>query len=404
MGETDLFIVRLRLLNRFWLSFIGMWLVVGCSRDRPDGSEGAEGATAGQHGTSTTATSTAGGTGEMNGSDDVSTDTPATSSHDETSEGAQPLQPTADCVHPPVVESCDGEYCRIEPGCFIMGAPPEEFGRALVAEDQVQVTLTRPLWIGRTEVTRAQWQKSGLPVPELVQLNGKHDCVEVDCPQGNATFYDMLRYANRLSELEGLQACYLFEGEGCTGSINTNDFECPQVRINGKTPYECEGYRLPMEAEWEYSARAGSTTAFPNGDITVQRNSGDCLPDSALDAIGWYCVNSLDQVQRVAQKPPNPWGLHDMHGNVLEVVNDLYGPAGYLEGPYGHKAGPLVDPTGVINKPNDLTKIEERPFRVTRGGGHNTPAAIAKSSRRLAAISDDDSASNIGFRVARTIH
>ena len=113
------------------------------------------------------------------------------------------LQPTADCIHPEVVEDCEGDFCRIPPGCFIMGAPPNEFGRALQNSDQVQVTLTRPFLIGRTEVTRAHWVRTGLPRPVVHPDNPIRECLEDDCPQGNATSYQMLAYANRLSEMEG---------------------------------------------------------------------------------------------------------------------------------------------------------------------------------------------------------
>jgi formylglycine-generating enzyme len=318
--------------------------------------------------------------------------------------GAEPpLEPAADCIHPKVVEQCEGDFCRIDAGCFIMGAPPSEYGRAAVDSDQVQVTLTHPFWMGRTEVTRAQWKRTGLPVPKLVQLNGKRECLEEDCPQGNATFYDALRYVNRLSEMEGLKPCYEIAGEGCTGSPITNDYLCPQIKINAKSPYECEGYRLPMEAEWEYAARAGTKTAFPTGDITPQKDD-DCYFDAALDQIGWYCKNSPDQAQRVALKPPNGWGLHDMHGNVTELVNDLYGSYGYLGEPYGAKEGPLTNPTGVMQRPNDITAgpDEYRIVRVTRGGTHVSGALSANVSRRFIAF-DTDSASTFGFRMARTI-
>jgi sulfatase modifying factor 1 len=315
----------------------------------------------------------------------------------------RPLEPTADCIHPEVIEQCEGDLCRIEAGCFIMGAPPAEFGRALVNADQVQVNLTHPFWIGRTEVTRAQWSESGLSLPELKELNGERECLEPDCPQSNATFYDMLRYLNRLSEMEELEPCYQFEGSACTGSILTDDYVCPQVLINAASPYECEGYRLPMEAEWEYAARAGSKTAFPTGDITTQRDPAGCYFDAALDAIGWYCMNSPDQAQQVGQKPPNDWGLHDVHGNVSELVNDLYSPSGYLSGPYGAGAGPLIDPSSTMTKPNDITKTDDQDARIQRGGTHVFSAVNANVSRRDG-IPDRGSASNLGFRIARTIH
>jgi sulfatase modifying factor 1 len=315
----------------------------------------------------------------------------------------EPLTPTADCIHPDVQEDCDGNLCRIEAGCFIMGAPPAEFGRALVNSDQVQVTLTHSFLIGRTELTRAQWSASGLERPKLVQLNGKRDCVEDDCPQGNATFYDILRYANRRSEQEGFSPCYEFTGEGCTGSILTDDYECPTVRITAPSPYECEGYRLPMEAEWEYAARAGSKTAFYSGEIAPQRDTGGCYFDAALDEVGWYCMNSLDEVQRVAQKPPNAWGLFDVHGNVSELVNDLYSPSGYLKGPYAESEGPLTDPTGTMTPPDDITKTDQQVDRVTRSGTHNFTSVTANVSRRVG-LPDFGGASNLGFRIARTLH
>lgn len=282
-----------------------------------------------------------------------------------------------------------------------MGAPEDEFGRALVDSDQVEVILTRPFWMGRTEVTRAQWDRTGLPQPELQWLDSERECLDPACPQGNATVYQAFQYANRLSEMEGLEPCYRVDGEGCTGDFEQG-YDCPPVKINAASPYECEGYRLPMEAEWEYAARAGSKKAFPTGDITEQLSTGGCYFDAALDQIGWYCMNSPEQAQPVAQKPPNAWGLHDMHGNVWEPVNDLYGPSGYLTGPYVQGEGPLVDPTGAVNPPDDITRTEERPTRVKRGGSHVGPAVYANVSRRLVTF-DYGSGTSLGLRIVRTI-
>ena len=288
-----------------------------------------------------------------------------------------------------------------------MVAPPDEFGRALVDSDQVQVTLTHPFWIGRTEVTRAQWEAVGLPRPELQYLSGERECLEPNCPQGNATIYDMLRYANGLSQKEGLEPCYLFDGDSCNGGASEyleGTVECPEIKVAAASPYECEGYRLPMEAEWEYAARAGTKTSFPTGNITPQTDPSTCRFDAALDEIGWYCKNSPDQARRVAQKPPNAWGLHDVHGNVSEVVNDLYGPQGYLGGPYGAKEGPLIDPTGTVNSPDNFSTDNGKLFRVARGGMHDASAVLASVSRRYGGIPDWSGSSNLGFRIARTIH
>jgi len=286
-----------------------------------------------------------------------------------------------------------------------MGSPPDEFGSASRAEGQVQVKLTHAFLLGRTEVTRAQWAASGLDRPPLAELAGERECLQDDCPQGNATIYQMLGYANRRSEMEGLERCYLVDGtESCSieppGTLN---YVCPLIKVNATSPYECEGYRLPMEAEWEYAARAGTRTSFPTGPITTQASNSDCLFDEALDAIGWYCKNSPDQVQPAALKPANAWGLHDMPGNMFEYVNDVYGPFGYVNG-YDNKTldPPLLDPTGIENQPNDISIQKPAYARVARGGGHIVNAPLATVSRRYSFF-DYVAGTPLGFRLARTI-
>ncbi|MHC4693741.1 MAG: formylglycine-generating enzyme family protein [Planctomycetota bacterium] len=117
-------------------------------------------------------------------------------------------------------------------------------------------------------------------------------------------------------------------------------------------------YRLPTEAEWEYAARAGTETAYFFGSDPKQ------LADYA-----WFEDNSDQATHEVAKKKPNPWGLYDMHGNVLEWVHDFYGPTAYEA---TVKQSPALNPKGP----------KQGKVHVARGGSWESPAEELRCAAR----------------------
>lgn len=220
----------------------------------------------------------------------------------------------------------------IPAGTFIMGSPSDELGRS-IDEIQHQVTLTHPYYMQTTKVTQGQWEAVMGSNPSYFTTCGS------DCPVESVSWNDVQTFITNLNSM----------GQGT--------------------------YRLPTEAEWEYAARAGSTTAFANGDITIT----DCNKDPNLFVIGWYCYNSASTTHPVAQKQPNAWGLYGMHGNVVEKVQDWYGD---------YPSSPVTDPTGPSNGS----------YRVNRGGSWFSQAKLCRSAHRAKSL--PDGWSNLsGFRL-----
>ena len=228
------------------------------------------------------------------------------------------------------------KFVLVPAGTFMMGSPLNEKGRNS-DEMQHRVTITRSFYLQTTEVTQGQWQAIMVNNPSHFSGCGEN------CPVEKVSWHDIQRFIKRLNEREG----------------------------KGR-------YRLPTEAEWEYAARAGSTTPFPNGEITVT----GCGFDANMDQIGWYCGNSDYKSHQVAKKQPNKWGLYDMHGNVWEWCYDWYG-----DYPKGH----VTDPKGPINGF----------IRVNRGGSLNDFSMFGRSANRIRYMPFDRT-NDLGFRVAAT--
>ena len=158
-------------------------------------------------------------------------------------------------------------------------------------------------------------------------------------------------------------------GDDCpVEQVSWEDVQVFIKRLN--TMEGTDKYRLPTEAQWEYAARAGTTTRFHAG------NSDDDL----LHA-GWLRANSGSKTHQVGQKTSSVWGLYDMHGNVYEWVQDWFRL---------YSAGSVTDPTG----PSSGLK------RVRRGGSWSSIARFCRSANRDY-FGPDQRSGLLGFRLLR---
>jgi formylglycine-generating enzyme required for sulfatase activity len=223
------------------------------------------------------------------------------------------------------------EFVLIPAGEFMMGAgatdeyPPDH------EKPQHKVTISKDFYLGKYEVTQEQW--------EAVMGNNPSEVKGSTNPVENVSWDDVQVFINSLNRKEGHKR-----------------------------------YRLSTEAEWEYAARAGSTSIYSFGDDEKQ-----------LGDYAWYRGNSsktYSESYPVGQKQPNDWGLFDMHGNVWEWVQDRYGTDYYSQ-------SPSIDPTGPTSGP----------YRVIRGGSWSYNARDARSANRRSASPGYRNFS-LGFRLA----
>jgi formylglycine-generating enzyme required for sulfatase activity len=210
----------------------------------------------------------------------------------------------------------------IPPNTFNLGTPTNEVNRFADEGPQVTVTISHGFWMGKYEVTQREYQA-------VIGSNPSGFPGDLNRPVESVSWLDATNYCARLTQQE------LTAGRIPKGSY----------------------YRLPTQAEWEYAARAGTSTRFSYGDDPNFSN----LTNNA-----WYWFNSGFGTHPVGQKAPNPWGLYDMEGNVLEWTQDWYGP---------YPGGSVTDPQGPASNVQGV--------KVIRGGAWDAGEADCRSGRRL---------------------
>jgi formylglycine-generating enzyme required for sulfatase activity len=215
------------------------------------------------------------------------------------------------------------EMIWVEPGTFMMGDKGE----------QHQVTLTKGFHLGKHEVTQAQWKR--------VMGSDPSKFKGADRPVEEVSWDDAVEFCEKLTEME---------------------------KKAGRVP-EGMAYQLPTEAQWEYACRAGTTTVYSWGDSISSKNAS-------------YDRDYDDGTTPVGKYPPNPWGFHDMHGNVWEWCADRYG----------------TYPSGSVTNPEGPSFLGAFSYRVERGGSWIYDGTYLRSAKRTY-YNPSNRYNNLGFRV-----
>ena len=207
----------------------------------------------------------------------------------------------------------------IKGGEFLMGSPPDEKFRSEIEGPQVKVSVD-PFWMGKFEVTWDEYEPFMITQVDREKHGARKDydpkvhTIVDGVSQPTAPYTEMSFGMGQLG-FPAISMTQHAANKYCQWlSAQTGHF-----------------YRLPTEAEWEYACRAGTTTPYSFGD--------DKIADYA-----WYSSNSSEKYQKIGTKKANPWGLHDMHGNVREWTADQF-KENYFALITEEPANPFIKPT-----------------------------------------------------------
>ncbi len=249
----------------------------------------------------------------------------------------------------------------VERGSFQMGSNDGDSD-----EKPVHPVTVSSFWIGKYEVTQAEWQEVMGSNPS----NWKGDRLPVE----QVSWYDAVSYCNKRSIQEGLQPCYTISGStdpANWGAVPTSSNATWNAAI---CDWSANGYRLPTEAEWEYAARGGKHSKG-------YKYSGS----NDISSVAWYDGNSSAKTHEVGTKTANELGIHDMSGNVWEWCGDRYDKRYYSKSPGS-------DPVGAGSGS----------FRVLRGGSWYGNDNYCRVAYRLNG-NPVFRGSNLGLRLARAV-
>jgi formylglycine-generating enzyme required for sulfatase activity len=232
-------------------------------------------------------------------------------------------------------------------GEFTLGSPDGEKGRKNDEGPQVHVKVN-PFWMGKCEVTWDEYELWGLGL-DLQRRKVKNQ---------QATEADKLADAVARPTKPYSDMTFGMGKEGFPAICMTQ--LAAKIYCNWLSAKTGHYYRLPTEAEWEYACRAGTKTAYSFGDDPAK-----------LGEYAWSAANSDEKYHKIGLKKPNPWGLHDMHGNVSEWCSDQYVPDRY-------KA--LASSGKLVDSPLALGNTEYP--RLVRGGAWTDEAPLLRSAAR----------------------